>query len=95
MLPSASVGGLSPQRRTGRPGPGSGLAYTSWSTARRPTSPGPASPIRLGMIGSVAMSFEYGVGRPDLASGIDQACAAAISGGVRTPDLGGSPPRWR
>ncbi len=49
---------------------------------------GVANPV--GMILSVAMMFEYTMGRPDLAVKIDRAVQSAISQGVRTPDIGGT-----
>lgn len=89
MLPSASLVGLSPTAPGGPAGAGirPGIYEPVHGSAPDIAGNGIANPV--GMIGSVAMFFEYGAGRPDLASEIDRACEAAISGGVRTPDLGG------
>ncbi|NMP21701.1 3-isopropylmalate dehydrogenase [Sulfobacillus harzensis] len=43
----------------------------------------------LGAIGSVAMMLEWSFGLPDAAVALNQAVRRAVSGGVRTPDLGG------
>ena len=42
-----------------------------------------------GMILSVGLMFEHSFARPDLRLALDQATAATLAAGIRTPDIGG------
>ena len=41
------------------------------------------------MILSVGLMFEHSFARPDLRLALDQATAATLAAGIRTPDIGG------
>lgn len=78
MLPSAAIGDA------GRPG----LYEPIHGSAPDIAGQNIANPCAS--ILSLAMAFRYSLGRPDVADRIDAAVAAALDGGVRTRDLGGS-----
>ncbi len=80
MLPSACLCGPPGGRVRGIFEPVHGSAPDIAGTGR-------ANPV--GMILSVAMMFEHGAGRPDLARRIEAATERAVAGGARTPDIGG------
>ena len=77
MLPSASVG------EPGTPG----LFEPVHGSAPDIAGTGRANP--LAMFGSVAMMLRYGLGRQDEAAAVESAVDRALSGGLRTADLGG------
>jgi 3-isopropylmalate dehydrogenase len=77
MLPSASVGAGGP-----------GLFEPVHGSAPDIAGTGKANP--LAMFGSVAMMLRYGLDRESDAAAIDAAIDKALSGGLRTADLGGS-----
>jgi 3-isopropylmalate dehydrogenase len=77
MLPSASVGAGGP-----------GLFEPVHGSAPDIAGTGKANP--LAMFGSVAMMLRYGLDRESDAAAIDAAIDRALSGGLRTADLGGS-----
>ena len=80
MLPSACLAGL--------PGTGAkGIYEPVHGSAPDIAGTGRANPV--GMILSVAMMFEHGMRRPDLADAIVGAVEVAIENGARTPDIGG------
>lgn len=84
MLPSASLSRLAPQGE--RCGPG--IYEAVHGSAPDIAGKGIANP--LGTILSVAMLFEYGLGRPDLARQIESAVGQVLQSGIVTPDLGGT-----
>jgi len=84
MLPSASLRELRP--RGERCGPG--IYEPVHGSAPDIAGKGIANP--LGTILSVAMLFDYGLGRPDLADMINAAVERTLAGAELTPDLGGS-----
>lgn len=78
LMPSASLGD------PGRPG----LFEPIHGTAPDIAGKGIASP--LAMFLTVASMFRYGLGMPAEAAAIEDAIVAALDGGLRTADLGGS-----
>lgn len=84
MLPSATLPG------PGRPGQSvkAGIYEPSHGSAPDISGSGSANP--LGTILSVAMMFDYGFARTDMAQDIEAAVEQALRSGVLTPDLGGS-----
>ncbi len=84
MLPSASLHWLAPPGQRSRPG----IYEPVHGTAPDIAGKGIANP--LGTILSVAMLFEYGLGRPDLARAIEAAVERTLAAAVLTPDLGGT-----
>lgn len=83
MLPSASLTRLAPKGAPCGPGIYEAVHGSAPDIAGR----GIANPI--GTILSVAMIFDYGMGRPDLASEIEAAVEKTLEAGILTPDLGG------
>jgi len=77
MLPSASLG-------AGK----FGMYEPIHGSAPDIAGKGLANP--LGMLASVAMMFDYSLGRKDIAACIDQAISACITEGACTADLGGN-----
>jgi 3-isopropylmalate dehydrogenase len=77
MLPSASLGDG-----------GFGLYEPIHGSAPDIAGQGLANPF--GMLASVAMMFDYSLGMPAAARGIENAISACIDAGECTPDLGGS-----
>jgi 3-isopropylmalate dehydrogenase len=84
MLPSASLSRLAPPGE--RAGPG--IYEPVHGSAPDIAGKGIANP--LGTILSVAMLFEHGLGRPDLARRIEAAVEHTIAGNELPPDLGGT-----
>src|SRR5262249_12381301 len=84
MLPSASLHRLAP--RGERSGPG--IYEPVHGSAPDIAGKGIANP--LGTILSVAMLFDYGLGRPDLGREIGAAVERTLAEAELTPDLGGS-----
>jgi 3-isopropylmalate dehydrogenase len=83
MLPSACLHGLGGQ------GDYPAAIYEPvHGTAPDIAGQGIANPI--GTLLSVAMMFEYSLGRPDLNRRIEAAVAATLAAGHRTPDIGGT-----
>lgn len=78
LLPSASLGA------DGAPG----LYEPIHGSAPDIAGQGSANPC--GMILSLAMACRHGLARPDLAARIEAAVEAALTGGARTRDLGGT-----
>ena len=78
MLPSASIGNPD----------GPGLFEPVHGSAPDIAGQGLANP--LATILSLAMMMRHGFGREDEASAVESAVAAALAGGLRTADLGGS-----
>lgn len=83
MLPSASLAGLPPDGEPARPG----IYEPVHGSAPDIAGQGIANPY--GTILSVAMMFEYGFARPEIAHRIEHAVERTLSTGSRTPDLGG------
>ena len=83
MLPSACLSGLAEDG-----GRTSGIYEPVHGSAPDITGGGIANPI--GTILSAAMMFEHSFARPDLARRIEAAVNAALEGGCRTADLGGT-----
>ena len=83
MLPSATLPsvGRSGVRSTG------GIFEPSHGSAPDISGKGIANP--MGTILSVAMMFDYALGRPDLAQAIEVAVEQTLQSGAMTPDLGG------
>lgn len=81
MLPSACLAGPPSAGARGLYEPVHGSAPDIAGTGR-------ANPI--GMILSVALMFEHGARRPDIAAAIERAVAGALDKGARTPDIGGA-----
>jgi 3-isopropylmalate dehydrogenase len=77
MLPSASLGESGP-----------GLFEPVHGSAPDIAGSGRANP--LAMFGSVAMMLRFGLGRESEADAVERALDAALDGGLRTADLGGS-----
>jgi 3-isopropylmalate dehydrogenase len=73
MLPSASIGD------------GPGLFEPVHGSAPDIAGRGVANPI--GAIASAALLLRYGLELPEAADGVDQAIAAVLAGGFRTPDI--------
>jgi 3-isopropylmalate dehydrogenase len=73
LLPSASIGD------------GPGVFEPVHGSAPDIAGKGVANPI--GAIASAAMLLRYGLGLPEAADGVDQAIAAVLGGGFRTPDI--------
>jgi 3-isopropylmalate dehydrogenase len=84
MLPSASLCGLPAPGERARPG----IYEAVHGSAPDIAGQGIANP--MGTILSVAMLFEYGLARPDLARQVVTAVERTLAQGVLTPDLGGS-----
>jgi 3-isopropylmalate dehydrogenase len=83
MLPSACLSGLAEDG-----GRTSGIYEPVHGSAPDITGGGIANPI--GTILSAAMMFEHSFARPDLARRIEAGVNAALEGGCRTMDLGGT-----
>ena len=83
MLPSASLAGLPPSGEPAKPG----LYEPVHGSAPDIAGQGIANPY--GTILSVAMMFEYGFARPEIAHRIEQTVARTLETGPRTPDIGG------
>jgi 3-isopropylmalate dehydrogenase len=73
LLPSASIGD------------GPGLFEPVHGSAPDIAGRGVANPI--GAVGSAALLLRYGLELPDAADAVDQAIAAVLGGGFRTPDI--------
>jgi 3-isopropylmalate dehydrogenase len=84
MLPSATLAGLAPKGERTRPG----VYEPTHGTAPDIAGQGIANPI--GTILSVAMIFEYGFARPDIALAIESAVSRTLDDGILTPDIGGA-----
>jgi 3-isopropylmalate dehydrogenase len=84
MLPSASLSRLAAEGE--RCGPG--IYEAVHGSAPDIAGLGIANPV--GTILSVAMLFEFGLARPDLARAIENAVEQVIEAGILTADLGGS-----
>src|SRR5215470_5455488 len=84
MLPSASLCRLAPSGERSAPG----IYEPVHGSAPDIAGQGIANP--LGTILSVAMLFEYGLGRPDLARKIEAAVERTLAEAELTPDLGGT-----
>jgi 3-isopropylmalate dehydrogenase len=84
MLPSASLSILPRQPRSGAPG----IYEAVHGSAPDIAGQGIANPI--GTILSVALFFEHGLGRTDIARWIESAVERTLAAGVLTPDLGGT-----
>ena len=83
MLPSASLAGLPPDGEPAKPG----IYEPVHGSAPDIAGQGIANPY--GTILSVAMMFEYGFARPEVARCIEHAVARTLETGPRTPDIGG------
>ncbi len=83
MLPSASLNRLAPPGVRSRPGIYEPVHGSAPDIAGR----GVANP--LGTILSLAMMFDHGLARPDIAQRIEDSVERVLSDGVLTPDLGG------
>lgn len=84
MLPSASLAHLA------APGERCGLGIYEAVHGSAPDIAGKGIANPLGTILSVAMLFDYGLGRPDLARKIEGAVDHVLQSGIVTPDLGGT-----
>jgi len=84
MLPSASLRRLAPPGERSAPG----IYEPVHGSAPDIAGKGIANP--LGTILSVAMLFEHGLGRPDLARAIETAVERTLATAELTPDLGGT-----
>jgi 3-isopropylmalate dehydrogenase len=80
MLPSASLGEVDAKTKKR-----SGLYEPVHGSAPDITGKGMANPIA--MIASFAMALRYSLGLPKEADLVDQAIAAALAKGLRTPDI--------
>jgi 3-isopropylmalate dehydrogenase len=84
MLPSASLSRLAPAGESCGPGIYEAVHGSAPDIAGR----GIANPV--GTILSVAMLYNYALGRPDLAGMIEGAVSSVLEAGVFTADLGGT-----
>lgn len=82
MLPSACLSANPAD------GPAFGMYESTSGSAPDIAGQGIANPV--GMILSVGMMFHYTLGRPDLATTVEQAVERAFSDGITMPDLGGT-----
>ena len=83
MLPSACLHGLGSDAEPPR-----GIYEPVHGTAPDIAGQGIANPV--GTLLSVAMMFQHGLRRPDLARRIEDAVTVTLEAGIRTPDIGGS-----
>ena len=83
MLPSTSLAGLPPDGEPAKPG----IYEPVHGSAPDIAGQGIANPY--GTILSVAMMFEYGFARPEIARRIEHAVAGTLETAPRTPDIGG------
>ena len=83
MLPSACLHGLGGDAE--RP---AAIYEPVHGTAPDIAGQGIANPV--GTLLSVAMLFDYSLGRPDLCRRVEGAVAQVLEAGLRTPDIGGS-----